>query len=164
MGVFSGRVTKSPRKLTEAALPTRRPAQFICCCWYFLRVNGHFRRKNKLCYRANLARRPDFWAATGPPLARGHRYREHSNGSPDLMCGRRFCSAYSATSAEEPRNGAAIDVAPRAISSPTLLPAAREVGAGGEITKAIPPRLQRRPVISAPLVFVTPGFQMPPGT
>ena len=49
------------------------------------------------------------------------------------------------------RNGAAIDVAVRLISSLALLSSAREVDSGGEIAKATPPRQQRRSIISPPL-------------
>ena len=48
------------------------------------------------------------------------------------MCGRRFCSGCSATSAGEQRDGAAVDVTLRSVSSPTLRSFAREVDAGGK--------------------------------
>ena len=81
-----------------------------------------------------------------------------------MMCGRRFRSACSATSAGEQRSGGAIDVALRPISSPTLLLSAREVDAGGKKTRATPLRQQRRSIISTPLVCVAPGWEPPPGT
>ena len=70
MGVFPGRVTKSPGKLAEEALPTRRPVQFICRSSFRRRARGHFRRKNKLGDDAKVALRADFWSAAGPVLTR----------------------------------------------------------------------------------------------
>ena len=61
-------------------------------------------------------------------------------------------------------NGAAIDVAPRSISSPTLRSSAQEVDAGGEITKAIPPKQQRRSTNAPALVCVAPGCKLQTGT
>ena len=147
------------------------PVQFICRCWYFLRLHGHFRRKNKLGNNAKLALRADFWSARGLVLARGHPRRGSNNGEnrkrgdlSDLMRGCRFRSACSASCAGEQRSGAAIDVALRSISSPTLLSSAREVEAGGEISNATLLVQQRRPILSPPLVCVAPGWKMPPGT
>ena len=79
-GRFSGRLTKSPGKSTVAALPTWHPVQFFRCCRYFLRVHGHFRRKNNLGNIAKVALRADFWSATGSSLARGRLRREIDNG------------------------------------------------------------------------------------
>ena len=79
-GVFPGRATKSPGKLTDAALPTWRPAQFIFCRWYFLRVHGPLRRKNNLGDNAKVALRAGFRSATDPVLLRGHRRRGNNNG------------------------------------------------------------------------------------
>ena len=80
VGVFSGRVTKSRGKLTEAALPTWHPVQFFCCCRYFFRLHAHFRRKNNLGNNARLALRADFWSATGPVPMCGQLRRENNNG------------------------------------------------------------------------------------
>ena len=80
MGVFPDRATKSPGKLTKAALPTWHPAQFICRGWYFLRLHAHFRRKNNLGDNAKVALRADSWSAMGPARVRGQLLRENNNG------------------------------------------------------------------------------------
>ena len=49
------------------------------------------------------------------------------------MCGRRFCSACSATYAGEITNGAAFAVTLRSIASPTLCSSGRKVDAGGGV-------------------------------
>ena len=65
VGVFPVRATRSREKITEAALPTWRPVQFIFCCRYFPRLHGHFRRKNNLGNNAEAALRAVFWFAMG---------------------------------------------------------------------------------------------------
>ena len=82
VGAFSGRVAKYPGKLTEAALPTWHPDQFICCCRYFLRVRGDFRRENNLGNNAKLAHRAYCWSAPDPFLMRGQLRHETNNDKP----------------------------------------------------------------------------------
>ena len=75
VGVFPGRATKPSGKLTEAALPTCSPAQFICRCWKFLRLRGHLRWGISLGNNAKVALRPNFGSAPGPFRARGQLRR-----------------------------------------------------------------------------------------
>ena len=113
--------------------------------------------------RRYLARGGPFLRAWSTPPGKW-QWRDRKRGDfSDLMCGRRFRSALSAMSAGEQRDGAAADVALRPISSPRLRAPAREVDAGGEITRASPPRQQRRPIISMPPVCVAPVWKMLPG-
>ena len=63
VGYFSGRATKYPGESTDTALPTWRPVQFICPYSCFLRVRGHFRRRNKPGGSATVALRADVWFA-----------------------------------------------------------------------------------------------------
>ena len=80
VGVFSGRATKSPGKLTEAALPTWRPVQFICRGSYFLRLHGHFCRKNNLGNNAELALLANFLVRGGSCLRARPTRRENNYG------------------------------------------------------------------------------------
>ena len=73
VGVFcSFRAVNYAEKITEATLPTRRPAQFFCRCWYFLRLHVHFCRKNNPGSSAEMALRSDLSSATGSFLVCGH--------------------------------------------------------------------------------------------
>ena len=170
VGVFSGRATMSPGKFTEAALPTWRLAQFVFCFRYSLPVHGHFRRKNNPGGSAKLALVQAFRSRRVLTSCVVIPAGEITMGTPqswgllflDLRAS--ACPACSVTSAGEQRNGAAIDAALRSISLPGLRSSARDIDAGGEITKASTPGEQRRSIIAPPLVCVAPGRKLPPST
>ena len=77
VGVFSGEVSREVGRGRPADVA---PGPVCLLLLVFLRVRGHFRRKNNLGDNAKLALRADFWSATGPVLARRHIRQGNSNG------------------------------------------------------------------------------------